>query len=129
MNPNLINGQKLEIGNPEHIEYYKRQCSIMSGGMPVCEVDWILVKYRGNEESKPLHEYVERYECDSMMFYMECPKCRRLNKMLISGYDPHLHYQSCVEIERGLEEEPFECYNCGLEFTYENDLRQVFVKQ
>lgn len=130
-NQNLINGQWPEIGNPEHIAYYKKQCEIMGGEMPVCEVEWEIVKYAGNKgpTNKPVHAFVEEYDCDAILEYIPCPRCLQLHKLLIHGYDPRLPYQSMLEIEHQLEREGFECWDCGLEFIYESDIRQIFVKQ
>ena len=130
-NPNFIKGQWPEIGNPEHIEYYKEQCEIMGGERPICEIDWEIVKYIDNkgETNKPIHAYAKEYDCDAIMGYVFCPRCKRSHKLIITGYDPKLVYQSMLEIETELEETGFECWNCGLEFEYDSETRNVFVKQ
>ena len=128
-NPNTINGQPLEFGNPEQIKYVKDACNKIEGKINVCEADWEFVRLsnRTTETRKPITYYDEIKNCDAVQCYIPCPRCGRKHKHVVC-YDP-------FEIDQTAEwalidEQEIICWNCGLEMYIEQDgSRAVFVKQ
>lgn len=127
MNPNRINGQPLEFGNREQIEFVNRHNRIFSGEEAFHEIEWKFCIYMGHTgpTSKPRFKIVEwNNACDAVVDYIPCPRCRRIHILLVhGGYNP---YDLLVAANRKTDD-GFHCWNCKTEFYTENHF--VFVKK
>ncbi|MBE0663770.1 MAG: hypothetical protein IH597_15045 [Bacteroidales bacterium] len=125
---NLINGEKPEFGNPKHIAWYKRMARILQGDEPAGEIDWMKCHYWGASTASgaPKHCWPDdEHPADALVAYIECPRCRRQHKLLVT-YDPQGNwYDELISCDESVKQ--FECWNCGLEFYTDED-RNVYVK-
>jgi hypothetical protein len=124
---NLINGQRPQFGNPEHIAWVKEKTEIMSGDYPVCEADWEFVRLgnRTTETRKPITYFEEPNNADAVQCYVPCPRCKRLHKHVVC-YDPFEIDQTAVWA--AIDETEITCWNCGLEMHITSDgSRNVYV--
>jgi len=128
MKKNLINGQRPEIGNPDHIAWVKKNSAMLEGRQPVGEADWSFVRISDHtgEGSRPITYYCDPKEADGMQCYVVCPRCERQHKHVV-GYDPEAADQT-AELDR-VDRQEITCWNCGLEMFVEDDgSRNIYVK-
>lgn len=128
-NPNLINGQLPQWGNPDHIAYVKNMSALFSGEKSFHTIEWSFCNYWGKhtDTGKPKFRWAEQHkDADAVVDYVPCPKCKR-DHVLLVGYDPQANwYDMLIAIDDSVKE--FECWNCKTEFVTDED-RNVFVKQ
>ena len=127
MNPNSINGQPLEFGNLEQIEFVRRYERIFSGQEAFHEIEWRYCIYTGHSgsTSKPMFEYVELNKANAVVDHITCPQCQRIHILLIAFRGDCNFYEEMIYVDRATEE-GFHCWNCKTEFQAED--RYVFVK-
>lgn len=124
-----IDGLPLQHGNKNQIHLCQAISKIFSGSYSWHTIDWNYVHYWGASTStgKPIFKYVSPKKADALVDMIPCPKCGRLHCLLIT-YDPQANwYDELINIDRHVEEEGFDCWNCGLEM-YADHERNVFVR-
>ncbi len=125
---NLINGRRPEIGNPEHIMYYKNQIAKMSGKTPVCQIEWEFCLYWGQSSNtgRPIFAWCSKKEADTVVSFIPCPKCGKIHVLLIPFNRSNNWYDEILHIDE--QAESFKCWNCHLQFK--TDVTgNVYVKQ
>lgn len=127
---NLINGQKPEFGNLEHIEFVKRIDRIFTGKESFQQIEWEPCHYWGShtDTGKPKFQDRNWKYADAVVDYIICPKCEKLHCLLVA-FDPQIAktawYQVLIEIDNSIKE--FICWNCKTKFEVDEE-RNVFVK-
>lgn len=125
---NLINGEKPEFGNKEHIDFCRNVEKIFSGEINIHEIDWQPCHYLGKhtDTGKPKFRYVEDHKkADALVDFIPCPRCQKRHCLLFT-FDPLGNwYDELLAVDESSKS--FKCWNCKLEFVTD-DCRNVYVK-
>lgn len=119
---NLIDGEKLQFGNPKHIAYVKHLEALFSGEKPVHNIAFDYAEYHNGQ-----YYACSRKEADTLRDIFKCPKCK-YNIRVTAPYYWGLHYQCLVEAANHINHEGLQCPVCKLEFYVCDEEDEIFIK-